>query len=426
VYAVSKLASEHFAHCYQEEHGLSVTSVRPFNVYGPRQIGEGAVQPMVRRALRGEDITVFNEGTQIRSWCYVGDFVDGLMSALFRDGVASEVFNLGNPQATITVLGLAQTIVRMTGSRSRIVFKPHPGPEIEMRVPDISKARRHLGAPLGIDGHDVNIVGKLAVGEFDDVEAGRDLEALREQGGRHSNEAEACNCNRPHGPHQRGRSAVARRRANATRRVVAPAHVRGALLGERTGALPGVPRRQHRGGDLGLPVELLVGGRNPLVLATGLGSTAVLVGIIQTPGLSQFFGCTPLDPLAWATVAGCAGGTTVLAAIADQHGPKTSLLDAVLFPDFQSVLFQALEQRRQPAGNAGVDALFVDHGFLSLFVIPGPSQRVRPEVAGPMTSSARSPESITTVRDYGFRTCRCAAIRNDVITPAGSAPPPLR
>jgi UDP-glucose 4-epimerase len=145
VYAVSKLAGEHFAHCYAEEYGLVVTSVRPFNVYGPRQIGEGAVQQMVRRALRHEDITVFDDGTQIRSWCYVTDFVDGLEKALFREDAANESFNLGNPQATVTVLGLAQTIVRMTGSRSRLVFKPHPGPEVEMRVPDISKARKRLG-----------------------------------------------------------------------------------------------------------------------------------------------------------------------------------------------------------------------------------------------------------------------------------------
>jgi nucleoside-diphosphate-sugar epimerase len=100
---------------------------------------------MVRRALRGEDITVFNDGTQIRSWCYVGDFVQGLTRALSHDEAVGEVFNLGNPQATITVLGLAQTIIRMTGSRSGIVFKPHPGPEVEMRVPDISKARKLLG-----------------------------------------------------------------------------------------------------------------------------------------------------------------------------------------------------------------------------------------------------------------------------------------
>ena len=145
VYAVSKLAGEHFAHSYAEEYGITVNSVRPFNVYGPRQIGEGAVQQIVKRALRDEDITIFDDGTQIRSWCYVTDFVDGLYQAVFRDEVANEVFNLGNPQATVTVLGLAEVIVKMAGSRSRFVFKPHPGPEVAMRVPDISKARRLLG-----------------------------------------------------------------------------------------------------------------------------------------------------------------------------------------------------------------------------------------------------------------------------------------
>ena len=145
VYAVSKLASEHFAHSYAEDYGITVNSVRPFNVYGPRQIGEGAIQQIVKRALRGEDITIFNDGTQIRSWCYVTDFVDGLCEVVFRKDVENQVFNLGNPQATVTVLGLAETIVRMTGSTSRLVFRPHPGPEVEMRVPDISKARQLLG-----------------------------------------------------------------------------------------------------------------------------------------------------------------------------------------------------------------------------------------------------------------------------------------
>jgi nucleoside-diphosphate-sugar epimerase len=75
----------------------------------------------------------------------VSDFVDGLYQAIFRDDVVNQVFNLGNPQATVTVLGLAEAIVRMTGSRSRFVFRPHPGPEVAMRVPDISKARQLLG-----------------------------------------------------------------------------------------------------------------------------------------------------------------------------------------------------------------------------------------------------------------------------------------
>jgi UDP-glucose 4-epimerase len=145
IYAISKLAGEHFVHAYGNDFGLKVTTVRPFNVYGPRQVGEGAVQQMAGRALRDEDITVFNDGSQIRSWCYVDDFVDAFMAAIETEKAIGQVFNFGNPQATTTVLGLAETIIRLTGAKSKIQFRPHPGPEVEMRVPDIAKAREILG-----------------------------------------------------------------------------------------------------------------------------------------------------------------------------------------------------------------------------------------------------------------------------------------
>ena len=153
IYAISKLAGEHFAHAYSVDHGLSVVSVRPFNIYGPRQVGEGAIQQMVLRALRGDDITIYNDGTQIRSWCYVSDFVDGVIGALEMSSDGQETFNIGNPQATTTVLGLAQTIIRLTDSTSKLVFKPHPGPEVEMRVPDIGKATEMMGytPAVGLD-----------------------------------------------------------------------------------------------------------------------------------------------------------------------------------------------------------------------------------------------------------------------------------
>jgi nucleoside-diphosphate-sugar epimerase len=99
---------------------------------------------MVGRALQGRDITVFNDGSQIRSWCYVDDFADAFVKAMEAKEAEGEVFNIGNPQATTTVLGLAETIIRLTGSKSKIQFKPHPGPEVEIRMPDISKARRLL------------------------------------------------------------------------------------------------------------------------------------------------------------------------------------------------------------------------------------------------------------------------------------------
>jgi UDP-glucose 4-epimerase len=153
IYAVSKLAGEHFAHAYGTDYGLDVVSIRPFNVYGPRQVGEGAVQQMLQRALQDEDVTVFNDGSQIRSWCYATDFVEGLYRAMHHPDARHRVFNIGNPQATITVLGLAETLIRLTGSRSRIVFRQHPGPEVEVRVPDISSATDVLGfqPQVGLD-----------------------------------------------------------------------------------------------------------------------------------------------------------------------------------------------------------------------------------------------------------------------------------
>ena len=144
-YAISKLAGEFFSYAYATDHGLKIVTLRPFNVYGPRQVGEGAIQQIVHRALAGEDITVFNDGTQVRSWCYIDDFIDGVLVAMEADVASHVTLNLGNPQATITVLGLAQAIVRLSDSKSRIVFKPHPGPEVEMRVPDIALAQRRIG-----------------------------------------------------------------------------------------------------------------------------------------------------------------------------------------------------------------------------------------------------------------------------------------
>ena len=153
IYAISKLAGEHFAHAYGADFGLAVTTVRPFNVYGPRQVGEGAVQQMAGRALANQEITVYNDGSQIRSWCFVDDFADAFVAAMESKTAAGEVFNIGNPQATTTVLGLAQTLIRLTGSKSKIAFKPHPGPEVEIRMPDIAKARRVLGfdPKVGLD-----------------------------------------------------------------------------------------------------------------------------------------------------------------------------------------------------------------------------------------------------------------------------------
>lgn len=149
IYAASKLASEHLAFAYSKEHGLPLVIVRPFNIYGPRQVGEGAIRGMILRALGHQPIVVYNDGTQIRSWCFIDDFVSGILACLESPRALGHVFNLGNPQGTITNLELARMVGRLAGSRSEVVFQEHPGPEVEVRVPSIEKAVELLGyAPL--------------------------------------------------------------------------------------------------------------------------------------------------------------------------------------------------------------------------------------------------------------------------------------
>jgi nucleoside-diphosphate-sugar epimerase len=145
VYAASKLASEHLSYAHYREDQLPLTIVRPFNVYGPRQVGDGAIRGIVIQALQHLPITLYNDGTQIRSWCYVDDFVDGVLRCAEQPAAIGQAFNLGNPQGTATNFELANMIIRLTQSRSEIVFKPHPGPEVDLRVPSIEKAATLLG-----------------------------------------------------------------------------------------------------------------------------------------------------------------------------------------------------------------------------------------------------------------------------------------
>ena len=144
-YAVSKLAGEHIAHAFSLETGLPVTTVRPFNVYGPRQVGEGAIRQMTLRAVKNEPITLHGDGTQIRAWCFVEDFVDCILSILGSPASFGKTFNIGNPQGTITNLQLAEMILRLAESQSSLIFAPHPGPDVEVRVPNIDQAICTLG-----------------------------------------------------------------------------------------------------------------------------------------------------------------------------------------------------------------------------------------------------------------------------------------
>jgi len=150
-YAVSKLCTEHLTLNYYKQFKLPALAIRPFNIYGPRQVGIGAVHRFIVNAIKGEDITIHNDGSQIRSWCYIDDIVDGIMLCLEKKAAIGHTFNIGNPRSTLTVYNLALEIKRLSGSNSRIVFVKKEAKDVELRVPDIGKARTILGYQPKVD-----------------------------------------------------------------------------------------------------------------------------------------------------------------------------------------------------------------------------------------------------------------------------------
>jgi dTDP-glucose 4,6-dehydratase len=144
VYDEAKRFAESMTMAYHRYHGIQTRIVRIFNTYGPRmRLEDGRALPaFMGQCLRGEDLTVFGDGTQTRSFCYVDDLVEGICRLLS----SGEVYpvNLGNPDE-ITLLELAHRILGVTGSRSRIVYRPLPEDDPKLRRPDIGKAKRLLG-----------------------------------------------------------------------------------------------------------------------------------------------------------------------------------------------------------------------------------------------------------------------------------------
>ena len=142
-YDESKRFAEAMTMAYHREHGVETRIVRIFNTYGPRmRLNDGRVVPaFVSQALQGKPLTVFGTGSQTRSFCYVSDLLEGIYRLMNSSQV--EPVNIGNPQE-MTVLEFAHAIVRATGSRSKIVYKPLPQDDPRQRRPDISRARKLL------------------------------------------------------------------------------------------------------------------------------------------------------------------------------------------------------------------------------------------------------------------------------------------
>jgi UDP-glucose 4-epimerase len=144
-YAVSKLAGEHMAHAYHDELRLPIVTVRPFNVFGPGQIGGGAIRAFIEAALAGDNLTVRGDGAQIRAWCFVDDMVDAVRLCLEHPRAVGQSFNVGNPRSAVTIFDLAQRIKRLTGCPGEIVFAPLEYVDVEQRIPNVEKARDEIG-----------------------------------------------------------------------------------------------------------------------------------------------------------------------------------------------------------------------------------------------------------------------------------------
>jgi dTDP-glucose 4,6-dehydratase len=144
VYDEAKRFAEAMTMAYHRYHGVDAKIVRIFNTYGPRmRVNDGrSVPAFMSQALRNEDVTIFGDGSQTRSFCYVTDLVDGILRLMDSD--VNEPVNIGNPHE-LTIKEIAETIIRMTGSTSQLVYKPLPEDDPKVRRPDITKARTLLG-----------------------------------------------------------------------------------------------------------------------------------------------------------------------------------------------------------------------------------------------------------------------------------------
>ncbi len=142
VYDEAKRFSEAMSMAYFREYGIDIRILRIFNTYGPRmRANDGrVVSSFITKALKNEEITVFGNGTQTRSFCYVDDMTEGIYKISLKDGIEGEVFNIGNPEE-VTILNLAKLIIELTGSSSKIKFLPLPEDDPPKRRPKIDKIK---------------------------------------------------------------------------------------------------------------------------------------------------------------------------------------------------------------------------------------------------------------------------------------------
>jgi len=150
-YAASKLIGEYFSNAYFKEFGLKTTTIRPMNIYGGGQFGEGALGNFIMKALKGEDLLIHGMGDQVRSWCHIDDFVDGILLCMTNEKAVGETFNLGNDDQVVTIDELARMVLSVINTESKIVNGIKLNEDIKNRKVSCSKARELLGYAPSID-----------------------------------------------------------------------------------------------------------------------------------------------------------------------------------------------------------------------------------------------------------------------------------
>ncbi len=144
-YACSKIFAEHLVFATARTTGLPVVSVRPFNVYGPGQMGEGAVRNFCSRAVRGEQLSVTGDGSPTRAWIYVDDFVDAILALAATPAAWGRTYNVGKPDTLVTTKDLAERINEAAGNSAGIEYVPHPGQDVRARWPRTEAIREATG-----------------------------------------------------------------------------------------------------------------------------------------------------------------------------------------------------------------------------------------------------------------------------------------
>ncbi len=144
-YAASKISAEHYLKAYVQEYGLLGSAVRPFNVFGAYRYGDNAMTTIVRNAVLNNEIHISGNGQQVRSWCSIDDFCNGIIAILEHGSGQGDIYNIGNPHNQYTMQELAELIVQLVSSNSKIIITNSVIDDVLFRVPNIDKAIQSLG-----------------------------------------------------------------------------------------------------------------------------------------------------------------------------------------------------------------------------------------------------------------------------------------